>query len=96
MIWAEKTVQVGEAAPVQEQFENLFIQLGWPDDMMLVSIDAKWPNEESLIISLPDDRLLALFDGFEAIEEAALPKTARLLVAKQAAFEEHRGGERIA
>ena len=91
MIWAEKTVQVGEAATVQEQFENLFMQLGWPDDMMLVSTDAKWPNEERLIISLPDERLLALFDGFETMPEVALPKTARLLVAQQAAFEQRFG-----
>jgi hypothetical protein len=91
MIWAEKTVRAGDAATVQEQFENLFILLGWPDDMMFVSSDAKWPDEERLIISLPDERLLALFDGFEAMPEVALPKTARLLVAKQAAFEERFG-----
>jgi hypothetical protein len=66
----------------------LFILLGWPDDMMFVSSHAKWPNGERLIISLPDERLLALFDGFEAMPEVALPTTASLLVAKQAAFEE--------
>jgi hypothetical protein len=91
MIWAEKTVLASEGAVVQDQFESIFMQLGTPDTMMLVSTDAKQPGSERLIFCLPDERLLALFGGFEIVAEAALPKTASLVIARQAAYEERFG-----
>jgi hypothetical protein len=54
-------------------------QLGGPQEMMLVSTDANWPNEKRSIFSLPDERFLALFDGFDGMPEEALPKSVNLL-----------------
>ena len=89
MIWAEKTVTLGESETIQHRFEDIYRQLGDPAEMMLVSTDENWPRSEKLIVGLPDVAILRLFDGFSAIPEATLPEEASLVVAKPSAFAEH-------
>jgi hypothetical protein len=86
MIWAEKTVPVGQGAAVQEKFETLFMKLGAPAGMMLVSTRGESIKTERLIMSLPEASLLAAFEGFSPTSENQLPESASLLVADQGEF----------
>jgi hypothetical protein len=80
MAWAQRAVGSGSEAEAQETFGRLFMRLGGPPEMMLISAD------EQMIVSLPSEVLLAEFDGFSVISEADLPKVAVLVVGDQDAF----------
>jgi hypothetical protein len=88
MIWAEKVIPFDQREALQNVFDDLLGRLGPAEDMMMVSADTDRRTTERLIISVPDERALGLFEGFSPIQEASLPKTARLVVGIQTAFEE--------
>lgn len=81
MIWAQKAGGDGSETAAQDIFGRLFMKLGGPPDMMLISAG------DLVIVSLPNEVLLAEFAGFTVIPEADLPKTAVLLIGDQDAFD---------
>ena len=56
MIWARRTIAPAEWNEVQDQFENLFVKLGCPGQMMLVATSG--PDPPILFASLPNPGLL--------------------------------------
>ncbi len=85
MIWARRIVDPTEWDAVQEQFENLFVKLGCPGQMMLLATSG--PRSPILFASLPNAGLLHALAGFEQIEDRELPSEASLLVGHPNAFE---------
>ncbi|PVE23332.1 hypothetical protein DC522_16485 [Microvirga sp. KLBC 81] len=85
MIWARRIIDPAEWNEVQDQFENLFVKLGCPGQMMLVT--ASGPGPPTLFASLPNSVLLSALTGFERITDSELPAEASLLVGHHHAFE---------
>jgi hypothetical protein len=80
-VWVAKTVSNEEWGRVQDMFENQFMTLGSPRDMMLVCVeDNPATGTAKLIASFPDETLLGLHPGFEEVTT--------LLVGDNAGFEE--------
>ncbi|MBL0407400.1 hypothetical protein JKG68_26125 [Microvirga aerilata] len=84
MIWARKSIDVAEWDQAQDQFESLFMKLGCPGQMMLVSTSG--PGPTMLFASLPNPILLNALEGFERIADGELPCEASLLVGHHQAF----------
>jgi hypothetical protein len=87
VIWAAKTFTDGDWMPVQDLFEQQFLALNAPRDMMLVVVDND-DGSQTLYAGLPNDTFLHTFEEFSLVDEAELPGEARLLVGNQTAFEE--------
>ena len=86
-VWVTKTVSNEEWGRVQDMFENHFMTLGSPRDMMLVCTeDTPATGTAKLIASFPDSTLLGLYPGFETVVE--FPREATLLVGDNTGFEE--------
>jgi hypothetical protein len=83
MIWAERMIGGGSSEAAQKTFETLFIKLGGPPEMLMVSAD------DRLILALPNAELVAEFDGFSMVSEADLPKNGLLVVGDQTVFDTH-------
>ena len=84
-VWFSKRFEFGDYASDQDKFSGLFMKLGAPKNMMMV---ASGPIHNSeIFVQLPDRKLIALFDGYDEIAEAGLPKAARGLVSNQDEFE---------
>jgi hypothetical protein len=84
MIWACRVIIPVEWNEVQDQFENVFVKLGCPGQMMLVATSG--PGPTMLFASLPNPRLLNALAGFELIADRELPSEASLLVGHHHAF----------
>jgi hypothetical protein len=84
MIWACRVIIPVEWNEVQDQFENVFVKLGCPGQMMLVAISS--PGPTMLFASLPNQHLLNALAGFELIADRELPSEASLLVGHHHAF----------
>jgi hypothetical protein len=78
MIWAKREFKFAEYGPYQDRFAGLHLSLREPAGMMMV-MAKKSATLSDVIISLPDQALLAMFDGFQLIEESDLPKEASIL-----------------
>lgn len=87
-VWAQKSFQLAEWAPVQDLFERQFMSLRGPRDMMMISIKHDDYRMDTIVIALPDKAYLALYPGFEPLPIERLPKVASLLVGIQDSFEE--------
>lgn len=87
MIWVRRIIAPTEWNEVQDQFENLFVKLGCPGQMMLVA--ASGPGATMLYASLPNPGLLNALAGFERINDGELPAEASLLVGHNHVFEKH-------
>jgi hypothetical protein len=85
MIWVRRIIDPAEWNEVQDQFENLFMKLGCPSQMMLVATCG--PGPITLLASLPNPYLLNALTGFEQIGDEELPAEASLLVGHNHAFE---------
>ena len=85
MIWARRIISPAEWNEVQDQFESLFVKLGCPGQMMLVT--ASGSAQAVLFASLPNPYLLNALTGFEQISDGELPAEAWLLVGHNHAFE---------
>jgi hypothetical protein len=86
MIWARKAIVLSEWDEIQDQFEELFMKLGGPRQMMLVATSSSGADQTDLCMSLPNSALLSLFQGFEAIAEMDLPSEASLLIGHDSQF----------
>ena len=89
MIWARKVIGPAEWQEVQDQFENLFIKLGCPGQMMLVAAPGQAPGQSLLFASLPSMASLNSLAGFESIGERDLPSEASLLIGHSTQFDQH-------
>jgi hypothetical protein len=67
MIWARRIIDPAEWNEVQDQFENLFMKLGCPSQMMLVATCG--PGPITLLASLPNPYLLNALTGSEQISD---------------------------
>jgi hypothetical protein len=87
MIWLAKPFGMTEWFGVQDQFERLFMSMGGPRGMMLVSTDDAGTAERTttLYMCLPAAHLAALFPGFS--ETTTLPAHPDFLVGNQAEME---------
>jgi len=73
VIWAAKTYNQGNWAPVQDLFEKQFLALNGPRDMMLVMADNE-DGSQTLYLGLPKGALLRTFEGFKVVSESELPR----------------------
>lgn len=89
MIWARRTVAPPEWQEVQDQFENLFMKLGCPRQMMLVAVFSQAPTQTTLFASLPDAMLLTSLETFERVSSCELPSEASLLIGHNDQFSKH-------
>jgi len=80
MLWAKKAIVPAEWGPTQDQFEELFVKLGSPKQMMLAAASDPGSGQPILLMSLPNTTFLGFFSGFECVAEDALPSEAALLV----------------
>jgi hypothetical protein len=85
MIWVRRIIDPAEWNEVQDQFENLFMKLGCPGQIMLIATTG--PGPTMLLASLPNPYLLNVLAGFESIGDDELPAEASLLVGHNHAFE---------
>ena len=85
MIWVRRIIDPAEWNEVQDHFENLFVKLGCPGQMILVATSG--PGATMLYASLPNTVLLTALAGFERIDDGELPAEASLLVGHPHAFE---------
>jgi hypothetical protein len=87
VIWAARTFTRGDWMSVQDLFEQQFLALNAPRDMMLVAVD-NHDGSQTLYVGLPNDERLRTFEDFTLVDASELPREARLLVGNQTAFEE--------
>jgi len=80
MLWAKKAIGPADWGPTQDQFEELFVKLGGPKQMMLAAAADPASGQSILLMSLPNTTFLEFFSGFECVTEDALPAEAALLV----------------
>ena len=76
MIWAKRRFQLDDYGPYQDRLADL--QMENPDKaeqfvMTLRRVDASEPGWRNCYIGVPDDVSLEGFDGFQRIDEAAVP-----------------------
>jgi hypothetical protein len=89
MLWARKAIDPAEWGPTQDQFEELFVKLGSPKQMMLVASFDVASGGSTLFMSLPNTTFLGSFTGFEMVLESELPSEAALLVGRSDEVEKH-------
>jgi hypothetical protein len=89
MIWARRTASIDESKEIQDQFEELFMKLGCPAQMMLVAAFEPGASQTALFVSLPNPAFLGSFQGFERINEGDLPSEGSLLIGHNNQFEWH-------
>jgi hypothetical protein len=89
MIWAKRRFQWADYAPYQDRLEKLL--MANPTryrEFMMFSVEASG-GEGDVYVGVPTKEFIALFDGFEPVREAALPKVVdALLIADANAFKE--------
>jgi hypothetical protein len=88
MIWARRIIDATEWHEIEDQFENLFVKLGCPRQMMLVAQSGE-ASRALLFASLPNTALLQACAGFERIDEGDLPPDAALVIGHQDHFGRH-------
>lgn len=74
------------ATTVLDDFVQLFMALGGPAQMMMVE-EVHHRLNSTLWIWLPEAHLSDAFPGFQAADEAGLPKRAILLAGNKSRFE---------
>jgi hypothetical protein len=79
MIWARRMIDPAEWQGIEDGFENLFIKLGCPKQMMLVAGTGQ-ASRSILFASVPNTALLQALAGFEGIGEGDLPLEATLII----------------
>ena len=76
MIWARATFVLGDSGAVQDKFEQSFREQGAPRGMMMLSVTRMTDRSTDIYLSVPDEPMLQLFEGFSRISESELPKSA--------------------
>jgi len=83
-VWTKRRFEGGAYAPVQDQFETHFMDLGGPREMLMIA-DTADPLVQIVYLRLPET-LLGSYPGFDHVAESALPQEA-MLVGHQKEFE---------
>jgi hypothetical protein len=89
MLWARKTIGPTDWGTTQDQFEELFVKLGGPKQMMLVAASDPASGQPIFLMSLPSTTFLGTFSGFERVMEGDLPSEAALLVGHNDEMKKH-------
>jgi hypothetical protein len=89
MLWARKSIDPTDWGPTQDQFEELFVKLGSPKQMMLVAAADPDSGRPIFLMSLPNTTFLGSFSGFEHVTESDLPSEAALLVGHNDEMKKH-------
>jgi hypothetical protein len=76
VIWARATFVLGDSVAVQDKFEESFREQGAPRGMMMLSVTRLTERATDIYLSVPDEPMLQLFEGFSRISESELPKSA--------------------
>ncbi len=84
MIWVCRSIGPAEWNNVQDRYENPFVKLGCPSQIMLVV--ASVSGSAMLFAGLPNASLLNAVAGFERVDDGKLPSEASLLVCHHVAF----------
>jgi hypothetical protein len=79
MIWVRRMIEPAEWQEIEDGFENLFIKLGCPKQMMLVAGTGE-THRPTLFASLPNTAFLNAVAGFESVSEGDLPAEATLII----------------
>ena len=79
MIWVRRMIEPADWQEIEDGFENLFIKLGCPKQMMLVAVSDE-PRRSALYASLHNATLLHTLIGFESVSENDLPAEATLII----------------
>lgn len=88
-IFARKRgMNVTEWAPIQRQIGALQMALGAPHDLMMFSANTDDVTSQDIYIGLPDAKMLAVFPGFERVEQSDLPDFLATLVVREDGFEQ--------
>ncbi len=74
-IWVEGKFTIDQWLQAKNAFENIYLRFGGPENMMLVIESLPDGLTERLIAHLPDAAMLAVFDGFQAIDEDQIAHT---------------------
>ena len=75
MVWGKRRFDGVEYVPYFDRFEKLLLANGTLyREFIMVSTKTDNPFVDDFYIGVPNDVFLALFDGFERIGEADLPK----------------------
>jgi phage terminase large subunit len=75
MIWSKRKFQDADYAPCMERLSQLMLaDASRADQYMMVSTEDDAADVDEYYISVPNEVLLRLFDGFERVPESALPK----------------------
>jgi len=84
--FVKKTVPLGSAEKLQEQFVLLQRTMKWPHDLMMMVKKSTDDKTETIYIGLPNATLLSHFDGFEPIKQTDLPDGMTVLVMRHDGF----------
>lgn len=89
MIWAKRRFQWADYAPYQDRLEKLL--MANPTryrEFMMFSVEAS-VGVGDVYVGVPTKELMAMFDGFEPVNEATLPRAVvSLLLADANAFKD--------
>jgi hypothetical protein len=87
MIWGKRRFQWADYAPYQDRLEKLQMANATRyREFMMFAIQEK-VGLQDIYVGVPTNELMAVFDGFEPVSEAALPKVVdSLLLADVNAF----------
>lgn len=86
--WFFKLVPIGDYAPEEDEFANLYIERDGPRGLFLAVARSVIPGRELLIACAPPTIMLDLL-GYEPGPADALPKAAVFLIGNQDDFTEH-------
>lgn len=75
MIWGKRRFQDAEYAPYMEKLSQIMLaDASRAAQYMMVSTEDEESGAEEYYISVPDEALMRLFDGFQRVPDSALPK----------------------
>jgi hypothetical protein len=89
MFWAKRRFQWADYAPYQDRLGDLLMKNPTRyREFMMFSVEQS-PGVGDIYVGVPANEFIVLFDGFEPVKEAALPRIVdSLLVADKNAFAE--------
>ena len=91
MIWAKRRFAYADYSPYFDRMEKLLLANSTPyREFIMVSTKASGPGESNIYVGVPNDTFLAAFDGFEPIQELALPQLIDTLHIADATTDEFR------
>jgi len=89
MFWAKREFQAADYAVCQDRLAKLMMaDAGRYREYIMVSVKGKSVIDSIVYVGVPDQRLLAVFDGFDHVAEADLPKEIDTLLVAEGSSKE--------